>query len=330
MVFIPNIIKKFLVKHSEKISKKGHHWNGDSLNNSIPKQSAPSVKLALGTVQFGLYYGINNKTGILNDSDLLSLLKFAKVNKIDTLDTAYSYGESEKRLGNLLHSIISDFNLVSKTPKGTTSENIKGFFVESLKRLKVNSIYGFLLHDFNDYLNDKNTFQSLLQLKNEQLINKVGFSVYYPTQIEILLSDDIKFDLIQLPYNLADRRFEKYFTELKKRNIEIHVRSVFLQGLFFMNQNDLKNTLKPFSKFSNRLNEIGKEIDRNIENIALNFVLQNNFINKAVIGVDSLEQLKQNIEESKNQLLDDDLNLVKNELSKIILPTELLIPSNWN
>jgi len=167
-------------------------------------------KLALGTVQFGLNYGINNKAGVLDDSDLLNLLKFAKFNKIYTLDTAHSYGDSEKRLGNLLHSIISDFNLVSKAPKGTNSENIKRFLIESLKRLKVNSIYGFLFHDFNDYLNDKNTFQSLLQLKKDQLVNKVGFSVYYPRQIEILLSDDIKFDLIQLPYNLADRRFEKY------------------------------------------------------------------------------------------------------------------------
>ncbi|GAB6282478.1 MAG: aldo/keto reductase [Ignavibacterium sp.] len=287
-------------------------------------------KIALGTVQFGLNYGINNRTGIPTDDDISKLLVFANKSGIETLDTAHNYGESERRLGRLIDENNLKFNLISKAPKEANSKNIFRYFDESLKRLKKKYIYGYLLHDFNDYINDKTILISLSTLKEKGKVGKIGFSLYYPEQLEKLLNDNIKFDLLQLPYNLADRRFETYFSELKEREIEIHIRSVFLQGLFFMESNDLKIKLKPFSKFISKLKEIKNSLNRSTENIALNFALQNEKIDKVIIGLDTTEQLIRNINSCENLLTQDELNFIKNEIQKIELPKELLIPSNWN
>jgi len=287
-------------------------------------------KLVLGTVQFGLNYGINNKTGVIDNISLFDLLDFAYDNGVDTLDTAYNYGESEKRLGQIINSEKLHFDIVSKTPKGSNSQNISHYVQESFERLRIDFFHGYLLHDFNDYLNDKDIFKYLIQLKESGCIQKIGFSLYNPEQLETLFYDNVVFDLVQIPYNLADRRFEKYFEALKHRNIEIHARSVFLQGLFFMKQNELPNKLKPVGNFLDKLNELSKEINRSIENISLNFVLQNNFIDKAVIGVDTINQLNKNIKTAKNKLKKEAMELIGKELTKIVFPSELFVPSNWD
>lgn len=287
-------------------------------------------KLALGTVQFGLNYGINNQSGVINDISLFDLLDYAYNNGIDALDTAYNYGESEKRIGEYLSNTNNSFQIISKAPMGTNSDSIKNHLQKSLEKLNLKSLYGFLLHDFDDYLNDKKLIDELNGIRQSGLINKIGFSIYYPEQLETIIQDNCVFDLIQLPYNLADRRFEKYFELLKKRSVEIHIRSVFLQGLFFMNIDELPEKLKSFSIFINKLNEISKESKRTIENIALNFVSQNKYIDKVVIGVDNKDQLKSNFNESKNNIEHELLIKLEAALSKIYMPAELLIPSNWN
>lgn len=286
-------------------------------------------KLAIGTVQFGINYGINNKTGIIKDDDLMELLSYANDNDINVLDTAFNYGNSEKRLGEFLKEDRYNFKVITKLPKGTNSKNIFEYFNISLKNLNATSIYGYLIHDFKDYLNDKKLFQSLSEIKQNKLAEKIGFSLYHPEELEIILNDKIEFDLIQLPYNLCDRRFEEYFLELKNKNIEIHTRSVFLQGLFFMEPNKLSSKLKPFSTFIKKNNEIKKLLNKSMETIALNFVLQNELIDKVVIGLDNTEQLIKNITASKILLTNDEQNFIHNEILKIEIPRELLIPSNW-
>lgn len=287
-------------------------------------------KLALGTVQFGLNYGINNKSGVIDDYSLTELLNYGFQKGIDTLDTAYNYGNSEERIGEYLSNCNKDFKLISKAPKGSNSQNIKKYFQESLGKLNSDSIYGYLLHDFNDYLNDNEIINSLMNLKESGLVNNIGFSLYYPEQLDIIFSNDIQFDLIQLPYNLADRRFEKYFDSLKNRNVEIHIRSVFLQGLFFMKLEGLPENLKPFKNFLDALNKVSKETNRKIENVALNFAAQNKYIDKVVIGIDNKEQLRKNLDQINNRIETETLLQIKEELNKIDIPKELLIPSNWN
>lgn len=287
-------------------------------------------KLALGTVQFGLNYGINNNTGLLDDVNLQELLIYANQNGINTLDTAYNYGNSEKRVGKYLANSNINIKIISKAPKGTNSETIKNHLQESLSNLRTESLFGYLIHDFNDYVKDKKTINKLVDLKFPGIVKKIGFSIYYPEQLEIILSDNCDFDLIQLPYNLADRRFEEYFELLKNKNVEIHIRSVFLQGLFFMEIESLPSKLKPFIEFKKTLNEISNESNRNIENIALNFVYQNDYVDKVVIGVDNKKQLKSNLNESFNKIEPELMLRLKTELGNIEIPQDLLIPPNWN
>lgn len=311
--------------------KKEHHWNGDSLSKVVNEtQSMLSIKkLALGTVQFGIDYGINNNTGMLDDLNLQELLVSANLNGINTLDTAYNYGKSEERLGRLLQNIPEKFNIISKAPQNSDSKNINTYFNKSIARLHVNNLYGYMLHNFDDYNNDKNIVSVLNSFKEKELVKKIGFSLYYPEQLEQLLSDNIQFDILQIPYNIADRRFESYFTELKDRDIEVHTRSVFLQGLFFMEENVLPDKLKVFIPLIKKLNVISQKNNKNIEDILLNFVIQKKHIDKVVLGVDNTIQLNKNIKASVNKLSRKELTLIDLELSEIKIPSELIIPSNW-
>ena len=296
----------------------------------MPNQPNQKSKIVLGTVQFGLNYGINNKTGIPTEDELSELLIYANQIGIYTLDTAYNYGESEKRLGKLIEENKLKFNLISKAPKGSNVKNILNYFDECLQRLRATNLYGYLLHDFNDYLNTPQIIKTLYNLRETNAVQKIGFSLYYPEQLEKLFANNIPFDLIQVPYNIADRRFEKYFVELKEKNVEIHIRSVFLQGLFFMDSDELPSKLKSFKELLQKLNDLSNRFNRSIENIALNFVLQNKFINYTVLGIDNIKQLTKNVKESNKKLRDEEIQLIDLEIKKINIPQELLIPSNWN
>ena len=287
-------------------------------------------KIAIGTVQFGLNYGINNTNGIPSEADIDNLLRFIFDEGIDTLDTAYNYGNSEIRIGRFLQKSGKPFKVISKAPKNSKISTIEKYFLESLERLTIPHLYGFLLHDFIDYENDKRILAPLYELKNNGKVDKVGFSLYHPEQLEMLFNDKVQFDIVQIPYNLADRRFEKYLGELKKRNIEIHVRSVFLQGLFFMNPETIPEKLIPFKSFLILLDEQSKSFNKSIASIALNFVLHNMLIDKVVLGVDNVDQMKKNILDVDTNLSENDLRQIISELEKIRIPEKLLMPSNWN
>lgn len=297
----------------------------DKISNKIL-----NTKLAIGTAQFGLIYGINNQSGVIDDVSLFKLLNYAKMKAIDTLDTAYNYGNSEKRIGQYLSNTNSEFKIISKAPKNSNNKNLITYFNESLARLGVNRLYGYMLHNFDDYRIDKNILLVLKSLKERELVKKIGFSLYYPEQLEQLFKENIQFDLLQIPYNIADRRFEPYFSKLKNMDIEVYTRSVFLQGLFFMGINNLPDKLKEFIPLIKKINNISKTIDKDIEEILLNFVLENKYIDKVVLGVDNIVQLNKNIKASENKLSHEELELVESELNEIKISQELLIPSNWN
>lgn len=286
-------------------------------------------KLALGTVQFGLDYGINNITGQIPPKEIKEILEFAKNNGIEFLDTAYLYGNSEKILGEVLRETGDDFNIISKLPKCSRSE-LRKYFNESLDRLHRAEIYGYMYHDFNTYLNDKSTLDELLNFKEEGKIKKFGFSLYYPDELEILFHDNLQFDMIQVPYNLLDRRFEQYFKELNDRGIIIHTRSVFLQGLFFKDYNLLSGKLVEFRNFLININEFAQNHAIPLENIALGIALNNKLINKIVVGVDNSFQLSELIAIEKKVPGKELYQEINEIISKESISEELFIPSNWN
>jgi aryl-alcohol dehydrogenase-like predicted oxidoreductase len=286
------------------------------------------TKLALGTAQFGLKYGINNSRGKIPISETFEILNKAVETNIDVIDTASAYGASEKILGEYINKLNSKktIKIISKFPN-TSKKKIQEAVNKSLEILHINKFYGYLLHDFSLFKKDKTIWQKLESLKKDNKINKIGFSLYYPEEIEYLLKKDISFDIIQVPYNIFDQRFEKYFDILKKKHVEIHVRSVFLQGLFFKSIQSLDEYFKGIANKLKYLNKLSQEQNVSISAICLNFALVNKSIDKVIIGVDSLENLLENINNQKY------LNKVESVYSKLmnmkINDQNILIPMNW-
>jgi aryl-alcohol dehydrogenase-like predicted oxidoreductase len=263
------------------------------------------LKLGLGTVQFGMDYGISNQHGKIPFEEVKAILKFAQENGVDVIDTACSYGESESVLGRAL-SNEHGFRLITKTPffkrKQVFVDDasiIKDTFYGSLRKLGQSKIAGLLTHHADDLLSGGGDilYNALQELKNEGIVEKLGVSVYTGEQIDLLLKR-YTFDLIQVPVNILDQRLinNYYLKKLKEQNIEIHARSVFLQGLLLIDPEQLHsffNPIKPLLfKYRQFLNSHGLSP---IEG-SLGFVKGIPEIDYLIIGVNNLEQLKDNLQ----------------------------------
>lgn len=282
------------------------------------------MKLALGTVQFGLEYGINNLSGVPSDEMLCAILELAGQLGITTLDTAAAYGNAEERLGQ---QAIEQFRIVSKFPNVTTEKQLTEYFRSSVQRLKTKKLYGYLAHHPRTLIDTPGLWDTLLMLKQQHLIRKVGFSLYTTEELDQLLHLGIVPDLIQIPYSLFDRKFESYFPELKAQGVEIHTRSAFLQGLYFMDSRALNDRLLPLKPALNRLHEVITEHGQTIEAVALQFVSKNPYVDQVVIGIDTQQQLQSNIRSVQSETIPEELFHIIREIP--ILHPELLNPATW-
>ena len=166
-------------------------------------------RLALGTVQFGLPYGIANHAGQIPKEDGTGILDIAAENGIDTIDTAIAYGESEKRLGEIG---VRSWQIISKLPViPEDCPDILQWVTEavggSMQRLKVNKLYGLLLHRPEQLLkkNGDSLFGILQSLKEDGVVDKIGVSIYDPSELDTLCTR-FQFDIVQAPFNILDRR----------------------------------------------------------------------------------------------------------------------------
>ncbi len=274
-------------------------------------------KLILGTVQFGLQYGVNS-AGRPCQEAVKSILNEASRGGITILDTSSAYGNSEEVLGESI-ATPGQFKIVSKYPKGETP--VGEMFNSSLKRLKVARLYGYLLHHFEVYKNNPKVWDELIALKETGKVQKIGFSLYTPEELEFILKSGSPFDLIQVPFNIFDKKFLPYMKELHEKGVEIHVRSTFLQGLFFKDRNALPEKLQPMKKYLLQLDDFSKAKGLSISEIALNYNLQNPYIDGVLIGVDNVEQLQMNLNSVKDTPIDIEI---------VVKEQELLNPVNWN
>jgi aryl-alcohol dehydrogenase-like predicted oxidoreductase len=285
-------------------------------------------KLILGTVQFGLNYGINNTIGKLTEDQVFELLESAYELGVRTLDTAEAYGNAHSVISNFHKQSKKRFNIISKYSSSNFDYPID--LVERIKvhcsNFNVNYLEGYMFHSYNDFKMNINP-NVLDNIKNSGLVKKIGVSVYSNDEIEDLLNFK-NINLIQLPFNLFDNEYQRkeILEKAKKRNIEIHTRSVFLQGLFFKDINTLTNCLLPLKNNLSELSLILKNNNISIESLALNYPLNKTYIDKVLIGVDSLEQLKKNIKATEN---DFDESIYEKIDCIQIKNTKLLNPSNW-
>jgi len=270
-------------------------------------------KLGLGTVQFGLDYGISNKDGKTTEGELVKILKTAREADIDLLDTAFGYGVSEETLGNIG---IDGFKVVTKFLPGSDDYSVCRQVELSLKRLRLDHLYGLLAHRPLDVMNNPETWEYLLTLKADGLVEKIGFSFNSSEEIIRVFQSNFKPDLVQVPYNFLDHRFENYMISLHEIGCEIHTRSTFLQGLFFMKSEELSSFFDEIKPILRNLQTKGRELP----GLLLNHTLKMNFVDRVILGVNTNIQLRNNL-----------LSLMSNgSLPYVTIKNlDILIPSKW-
>ena len=281
-------------------------------------------KIVLGTVQFGIPYGINNKQGVPVDWEIKELFSYAALSGIQILDTASGYGNSEEKIGKLSEN---KFEIVTKFSRVLSAAELKKSLDNSLNNLKLNAVYGYIAHSADNLIEYPDLWNELLEKKHEKIIKKIGYSLYFPEQLERLLDLNFYPDLVQLPYSILDKKFEKFLPILRQLGTEVHIRSVFLQGLYFMDLSNLPKKLQPLQPELLKVQEICKMFDIPIASLALNFAIQNDNIDKILIGVDNVLQLKENIKLS----IDPNYNTsISEKINEIQVSYPLLLnPAVW-
>lgn len=272
-------------------------------------------KLGLGTVQFGMPYGISNSTGQTAVAEVSSILQLAKSIGVNLIDTAISYGNAEEVLGE---NDLTFFNVVSKFNLLKEGESPIHQLEYSLHSLKIQRLYGFLAHRPKQIIDSPKFWEELLKAKSEGRIQKLGFSLNTPEEFDSLGLNGLKADLIQVPYNFLDRRFEPIMKKCKEDKCEVHTRSTFLQGLFFMTTDSLPPFFDEVKPVINMLQETYKE---GLSGALLKFALANQSVDKVIIGVNNSLQLQMNIEQLDSCEIFEDLNFKISE--------NILTPFKW-
>jgi len=256
------------------------------------------MKLALGTAQFGLDYGVANTTGQIHAEVAAAILKRARSLGVSVLDTAIAYGNSETVLGSLG---TTDFDIITKLPGHAEDEDDLGTWVDmqieqSFGRLGVDAAYGVLLHRPAQLLaaHGNKLFDALLRLKAEGRVSKIGISIYDPEELEAL-NGRFAFDLIQAPMNIIDRRLvtSGWADQLKADGVEIHTRSAFLQGLLLMPKQARPAKFTPWAPIWDEWERWLLASALTPTEACIRYVSNVAQVDRVVVGVDSVAQLEE-------------------------------------
>lgn len=285
------------------------------------------MKLALGTVQFGLNYGIANQQGQVSHDAARAIIEHARASGIDMLDTAIAYGDSERRLGEIG---IPDWQVVSKLPAipvgcSDISKWVADTVNESLYRLKIKSLYGLLLHQPQQLVEQDGDrlYHALQQLKHDGLVRKIGVSIYDPEELDAL-AGRYDIDIVQAPFNIMDRRLidSGWLSRLAEQGTELHVRSVFLQGLLLMNSSDRPIKFDRWAPLWAKYDDWLEQTHLTLVQACLRYALSFSEISKVIIGVDSLSQLKEILQSAEGAIPEVPTELHCTDI-------DLINPTHW-
>lgn len=281
--------------------------------------------IVLGTVQFGLDYGISNSSGKTKIDEALRILSLASENKITILDTAYAYGDSLDVIGKF-HRETGQFFSINSKFKIDEQISIADQLDRTLEKLQVDCLETYFYHRCEE-MNQPDIHLVLNSFKKKESIKKIGVSIYTNDEFKRAIENE-NIDVIQIPFNLLDN-FSKRGALIKlakKQGKEIQCRSVFLQGLFFMEPNAIPAKLKDLIPYIKMLKELARKLKISVEGMALKYALAQLLIDNVLIGVNTHEQLALNLISSKLELPDSFIQ----EIDCIdIGETDLLNPQNW-
>jgi len=287
------------------------------------------MKLTIGSVQFGLPYGISNVAGQVSLREVEKILHLARKRNIDMIDTAIAYGDSESVLGL---AGVNDFKVITKLPiLPNESADIIGWvekhIEESLIRLNKSSIHGLLVHHAESLegSDGKKLGFALNQIKNSGLVEKVGVSIYQPSVLDKIM-ENASIDIVQTPFNVVDTRIisSGWLDKLDEAGVEVHVRSIFMQGLLLMDRSSIPDKFNRWLSLWDHWHENLSTYDLDALSECISFVNSFSKVSRVVVGIESALQLQQVL---------DAIELSANPLdwSQMACHDDILInPSNWS
>lgn len=290
--------------------------------------SALPNRLALGTAQFGLDYGIANAGGRVSDAEVGAILDGAKRAGLDTLDTAAAYGDSEARLGEIG---IDGWRVVTKLPPlrgagASVSEWVVESVRSSLARLRCSSITGLLLHraDHLSTADGDALYGAMRALRDDGIVQKIGVSVYGPEELNALWSR-YRFDLVQVPFNVLDRRLavSGWLERLAGDGVEVHTRSAFLQGLLLMPAAERPPQFRHWDALWDAWDAWLAAERISALQATLGFALAHAAIARVVVGMDSAAHLDQIVAASATDVPEPPPFIATDD-------PMLINPSNWS
>lgn len=287
----------------------------------------PLPALGLGTVQFGLPYGVANRRGRVPADEVSAILTRASELGVRVLDTAIAYGNAEDVLGAALGPLAERFDVVTKVPAGTTPSTVRALIAGSLSRLALRRLHGCLLHDVRTATEQPGVLAELRALRAEGVIERVGVSCYRPSELARLLDAGEQLDLVQLPFSVLDRRFEPLLPQLRAAGIAVHVRSVFLQGLLFVPESELAAHFHPYRAALAAVRSQAAELGTDLATLMLAAARLERSIDVVLVGVDALADLEANAAAFANATALADF---RDRLRALAHTDEqLLLPMNW-
>lgn len=285
-----------------------------------------NCRIILGSAQFGMDYGINNPKGKISYDESLRILEFAFENGIRELDTASVYGDSENLIGVFINqNPLKVFKINTKI--SSKHEPLESQLEKSMENLCVSKIHKLIFHSLDIYNHFKPCLAKFYLENKGKYFDQIGVSVYENSEIEFLLKEK-HIDVIQAPFNLFDNYNQRgeIYNKVKSKSIALDIRSIFLQGLLFMNEEELPKMLRPFYSNLLKLKNIKKRSGIDIQKLAYGYVNSFEFFDQILIGVDCLDHLKKNLNDISFKLPKN----LKNEIEQIeVDDIKLLNIKNW-
>lgn len=278
-------------------------------------------------MQFGLAYGIANQTGRVTQTEASAILDCALAAGLDTLDTASAYGESEWRLGEIG---VGQWQVISKLPAAIESAvDVRCWVRDSanltLERLRLPKLRGLLLHRSEQLLGPRGDalHEALLELKSRHTVEKIGVSIYNPAELDALVPR-FQLDLVQAPFSVLDRRLATsgWLARLHGAGIEVHIRSVFLQGLLLMDRLERPVAFDGWRPLWEAWHRWLNDSALTPVQACLGFALSRPEIARVIVGVDTVAHLREILNAAQTPSVPVPDALITED-------PYLLNPSNW-
>lgn len=258
-------------------------------------------RLVLGTAQLGFAYGIANREGMPDRKKASGILKAACACGITAFDTAAAYGESEKIIGAFLSPGNNKADIITKVAERgdgavRAGPEMMKRFCASLKTLGQKRVAGVLLHSFRDFQMVPDACLGFFRdVKNQNMADMTGLSVYHPEEALSCLEHP-EIDALQIPFNLFDQRWldGPFLSLVKERGITLFIRSVYLQGLFFLAKEELAGKVPQAEPYREKLEKLSRTHGVSVRDMAFCFVRDQIPEAHMLFGAENEEQVRQN------------------------------------